>query len=300
VTMSANERAHPSGTVGSPVENGDPVVDHYRLMSLPVQVRSADDWFVRAVRWHLEPFRRPGPESEAMMVEERHEPGEDGGGTHVYSRNGLERYRGSAMGVIHYAIWDIHAIVPQSSRDFLFIHAGSVARNGGALLLPGPAGRGKSSLVAALLRRGFGYLSDEAGAIDPVSSRAYPFPKRLSLEPDALVFFPGLEARLQDVEAAGAALGKRYVRPEDMDAAVAVPSPIERIVFLGPQRSGTPRVTRIGQAEAVERLAASSLNLYRYRERGVILLSRVVLSAEALELSGGDPNDLAAAIEELG
>jgi hypothetical protein len=251
------------------------------------------------MRWHLEPFRRSRAEAEEVIVEQRVDTDDGGRGDFVYLRNGVEVHGGSRMGVLHYAIWDVHRIVPTWSRDFLFVHAGSVARDGRGLLLPAPPRRGKSSLVAALLQGGFEYLSDDVGAIDPVSSRAYPFPKRLSLDPEALRFFPGVADRLHDRAASGVALANRYVRPEDLGADVAPPTRVDRIVFLGPQRRGSPRLIPIAAAEAVERLAASCLNLHRYKERGVILLSRVASAAEAFELSGGDPNDLAAVLDDL-
>lgn len=294
-----HERASDDSAENAPRTGAGVAVDHYRLLSLPMQIRSADEWFVRAMRWHLEPFRRSGPDRESVIIEARAERDEQGRDSFVYLRNGVEEQRGSRMGVLHYAIWDVHGIVPTWSRDFLFIHAGSVARDGRAFLIPAAPGRGKSTLVAALLRRGFEYLSDEVGAIDPVSSCLYPFPKRLSLDPAALRFFPGLADRLQDRAASGIELGKRYARPEDLGAGVATPARVDRIVFLGPQRRGTPQLTPLTKAEAVERLAASSLNLYRYRERGVILLSRVASAADAFELSGGDPNELAAALDAL-
>jgi hypothetical protein len=296
-----NERGHELGWAPTPAATAERTrfVDHYKLLSLAVQVRSADDWFVRAMRWHLKPFRRSRAETEEVILEERTDTGDGDRGDLVYSRNRVEVHRGSRMGVLHYAIWDVHRIVPTWSRDFLFVHAGSVARHGRGLLLPAPPGRGKSSLVAALLLRGFAYLSEELGAIDPVSGRAYPFPKRLSLDPEALRFFPGVADRLQDRAASGVPLAKRYARPEDFGADVAAAAPVDRIVFLGPQRPGPPRVTRLAAAETVERLAASCLNLYRYQERGVVLLSRVASAAEAFELSGGDPNDLAATLDDL-
>ena len=281
------------------VSAGAGVIDHYRLLSLPVQIMSEDEWFARAMRWYLEPFRRPVADRESVLLEVRAEGNDRGDGQLVYLRNGAEEMRGSRMGVLHHAVWDVHRIVPTWSRDFLFIHAGSVAHGGRALLLPGAPGGGKTTLVTALLRRGFDYLSDELGAIDPVSGDAYPFPKRLSLEPDALTFFPGLAERLGDIAASGIALGKRYVRPEDLDARTGAAAPVRLIVFLGPQRPGRPESVPLTRAETVARLAASALNLYRYRERGVVLLSRVASRATAYELSGGDPNALADAVAEL-
>ena len=48
----------------------------------------------------------------------------------------------------------------------LQLHTAAVARDGHALLLPGPAGAGKSTLSSALLEEGFGYLSDDMVVLD--------------------------------------------------------------------------------------------------------------------------------------
>lgn len=191
------------------------------------------------------------------------------------------------VAVFKYLVWDINQFVPQQARDFLFLHAGSVARDDGGLLLPAPPDRGKSTLVAALLKLGYGYLSDELGLIDPVTSRLYPFPRRISLDESALRFFPGLEQRLDDRVTATWDPLQRHVRPEDLEAVVAGPSVIRRVVFLGEDRRGRPKLSPISRAEAVERMAANCFNLYRYGDRGVIVLSRVAAEAEAYELEGG-------------
>jgi hypothetical protein len=62
----------------------------------------------------------------------------------------------------------------------VFIHAGAVAVAGAALILPGSSYAGKSTLIAALLRAGAQYLSDEYAVID---ERGFvrPFDKPLSL-----------------------------------------------------------------------------------------------------------------------
>ena len=52
-------------------------------------------------------------------------------------------------------------LATRTSGGLCAIHAGAVQRNGAALLLPGDAGRGKSTLSAGLAARGFEMLCDD-------------------------------------------------------------------------------------------------------------------------------------------
>ena len=72
----------------------------------------------------------------------------------------------------------------RTCTDLLLVHAGAVVTpSGSGVLLPAASGSGKTSLVAGLVRAGWGYLSDEVGAIDPVTRRLCPYPKVLSIKP---------------------------------------------------------------------------------------------------------------------
>jgi hypothetical protein len=203
--------------------------------------------------------------------------------------------------ILAHAVWDIPASVPEKTRDFLLLHAGAVSRDGSSMLIPAEAGVGKSSLVAGLLDLGFRYLSDEAGVIDPVTGRAYPFPKRLSLDMGTVRLFPGLEDRLQD---RGTPLSDRlegrFVRPEDLGGEVGAPTGIRWLIFPTPERDGPPRLTPMPSAEAVRRMARYAFNLYRYEARGVVLLSRIAADAEAFELAGGSVQERAGLLASLG
>lgn len=203
-------------------------------------------------------------------------------------------------GALRYALRDLHQLAPKRSRDFLSVHAGAVTWNGGAVILPAGMDVGKSSLTAALVERGFGYLSDEVAAIDPMFDRVYPFPKRIWLDDEALAFFPGLGERLEDRRPLTAQVGQRFIRPEDLGGALGTASPVRWIVFPGTDRDGPPRLTPVGRAQAVERIAENAFNLYRYADRGVILLSRIAAEASILEVSGGTPPERAELlVEEL-
>lgn len=62
----------------------------------------------------------------------------------------------------------------------LFVHAGVVAWQGRAILMPGRSRAGKSTLVHALLRAGAEYYSDEFALLD-TDGRVHPYPLPLSL-----------------------------------------------------------------------------------------------------------------------
>lgn len=70
--------------------------------------------------------------------------------------------------------------VAEFSRTDVFVHAGAVSWNGGAIIIPGRSLSGKSTLVAALVRAGAAYLSDEYAVIDS-RGRVRPFARPLAL-----------------------------------------------------------------------------------------------------------------------
>src|SRR4051812_38694846 len=78
---------------------------------------------------------------------------------------------------------DARHTVAALSRQRVFIHAGVVGWNGGAILIPGASFSGKTSLVAELVRRGAAYYSDEYAALDR-HGRVHPFAKLLSIRGD--------------------------------------------------------------------------------------------------------------------
>jgi hypothetical protein len=62
---------------------------------------------------------------------------------------------------------DLQTFVAEWAKNRVFVHAGVAAWNGKAIVLPGRSRAGKSTLVAALLRAGATYVSDEYAVITP-------------------------------------------------------------------------------------------------------------------------------------
>lgn len=82
--------------------------------------------------------------------------------------------------VLHALESHLHLYLAEHAANRVFVHAGVVGWQGQAILLPGASGAGKSTLVAALLRAGASYFSDEYAVLDHRGC-VHPFARPLSM-----------------------------------------------------------------------------------------------------------------------
>lgn len=73
--------------------------------------------------------------------------------------------------------------VGEGSPHLVFVHAGVVAWRGKAVLVPADSFKGKSTLVAELVRAGAKYYSDDFAIID-AEGLVHPFPRNISMRSD--------------------------------------------------------------------------------------------------------------------
>lgn len=98
---------------------------------------------------------------------------------------------------------EFHIASTAASR--LFVHAGVVEWRGRAILIPGRSRSGKTSLVAALVRAGAIYYSDEFAVLDGLG-RVHPWARPLRIRR------PGLPPQSHPVETLGGRAGQRPLR----------------------------------------------------------------------------------------
>lgn len=106
-----------------------------------------------------------------------------------WNRNGLDSlYKGGEKilrGVPRQVVLDrldsqVRITIAEFAAEKVFIHAGVVGWKDLALIVPASSYRGKTSLVAELVKRGAAYYSDEYAVLDE-KGLVHPFPKKLSV-----------------------------------------------------------------------------------------------------------------------
>ena len=134
----------------------------------------------------------------------------------------------------------------------LCMHAGVVSGPDGIVSVPGRSGLGKTTLVAALVRAGFGYVSDEALAIDRSTGDVTAFPRPLSLNSDV---WPMFGAHLGEAPAAGT---ERLVAPACLGTVNATGGRVSDIVLA--TRPDAPALRPVPRGDAVVALLRHSFN----------------------------------------
>lgn len=163
-------------------------------------------------------------------------------------------------------------VVSHLGRTGTALHAGAVQRGAATVVLPAATGRGKSTLVAGLLRDGWGYLTDEAVLLDH-SLRAHPYPKPLTVERGAQELF----ADLGDPPFRGTS--SWYLRPMDLTTDWLA-EPARPTVVLLPEwaRGAACSVDLLTPGHAVMALATRVFAFGVHPERHLERLVRVARS----------------------
>jgi len=168
---------------------------------------------------------------------------------------------------------DLHLFVGEMARGRVFIHAGVVGWQGKAILLPGPSFSGKSTLVAALVRAGATYYSDEFAILDE-EGLVHPFARPLSLRCS-----DPYEGEPVAVEEIGGRAGTEAL-------------PIGTIIASAYSEGAVWAPVRLTQGEAVLALLANTLSARKQPEVVLPLLERVAERALAYSGQRGEAEDV--------
>ena len=134
-------------------------------------------------------------------------------------------------------LWHLNGAAVNRAGPLVVLHAGGVALDGAGAIISGPSGAGKTTLTAALVRAGFGYLTDEALAIDPVTGLLQPYPKALSIKRGSWELLADLRPPPSDLSPSVWHVPPAEIRPD----AIAGPTAPSVALFptrLGPEETG--------------------------------------------------------------
>jgi hypothetical protein len=192
-------------------------------------------------------------------------------GDHILYRDETEIFRGPDLGGALGRFEDsTRFLVAESSPQRTFLHAGAVGYAGRAIVLPGVAGTGKTTLTAALVRAGATYLSDEYALIDE-RGRIHPYPKPLSI-----VQGRGVPALRQPVEALGGIQETRAL-------------PVGLVVLTSfDGQGGRWRPRQLSPGKGVLALLEHTVSAQRRPRHALRRLERVVMLAPVLKGRRGD------------
>ena len=165
----------------------------------------------------------------------------------------------------------LHFQVAVGARTRLFVHAGVVGWHGGAIVIPGRTHSGKSSLVAALVRAGATYFSDEYAVFDD-PGRVHPFARALGIR-DA-------HGRSQRVD------------PSLLGAIGEAPLPVRMVVVTRHVADTQWEPTAMTSGEAVLALVDNTLAVRARPADTLRILTAAVRNASAIRGERGDASQL--------
>jgi len=173
---------------------------------------------------------------------------------------------------------DLRFAIAAGAPRRVFVHAGVVEWRGRAVMLPGQSFSGKSTLVAALLRAGARYYSDEFAVLDS-RGRVHPFAKPLSLRRAA-----GVDET--PPEAFGSSAGSR-------------PLPVAVVAFSRYREGARWRTRRLSRGRALLELLRHTGPARRRPADALACLGRVVSGAMTFSAVRGEADEAAGALLRL-
>jgi hypothetical protein len=171
---------------------------------------------------------------------------------------------------------DLQHYVAEWAPERVFVHAGVVGWRGAAIVVPGRSMSGKTTLVAALLRAGATYYSDEYAVLD-LRGRVHPFARPLALRD------PAGRRRRRGPAALGAATGAR-------------PLPVGLVVVSRYRAGARWRPRRLSPAVGALALMANTVSARRQPARALAAIQAVVLGASVLQGTRGEASAMARAL----
>ena len=198
--------------------------------------------------------------------------------------------------------WGLNWCVSSHCHQYLIVHAAVLERSGGALLLPGPPGSGKSTCCAGLVSRGWRLLSDELTLVDPPSAAVAPLPRPVSLKNASIDIVRGilpaavLSPTVRDTLKGSVA----HLKPPTDSVRRATEPARPRWIVLPHYQAGAPaRLKPLPKGRAFMQLADSAFNYSLHGRNGFDVLAQIVEACTCYELVYGDLEDALRIFERL-
>lgn len=172
---------------------------------------------------------------------------------------------------------DLRLFVGELARHRVFVHAGVVGWKGKAIVIPGRSYSGKSTLVAALVRAGATYYSDEYAVFDR-KGLVHPFAKPLEIRAEGEF----KQSRVPVSELGGKSGTK--------------PLPVGLVLMTGYKKGVKWRPRKLSPGKGVLEMLFNTVSARKSPENALSTLRQVTRKAEVLKGSRGDTTSTVNAI----
>jgi hypothetical protein len=224
---------------------------------------------------------------------------EDGRAAEIRINDVATTERHELSDVVNFLTWHVNREVIRRSSRLVLLHAAAAVVDGIAVLLPGVAEAGKTTLVAGLIRSGFDYLTDEAAGIRPEDLAAEPYPKPLTIDPGSWAVLPDLAPKA-DEAMAGLFSHRWYVNPQRLRGDAIAHRTRPRLIVFPMYVEGTETtVTQVARTDALVELMGQTFHFGEAGRRNFDVLGRLVQQVACYRLVSGDLETACRAVREL-
>jgi hypothetical protein len=185
-------------------------------------------------------------------------------------------------------------------EGYLLLHAGVVARNGGAILLPGGSGTGKSTLAAGLAGAGFSLGSDEVAVIDPLTLDVLPFVRGICVKEGSrtplAAAYPSLLTDTPHSRFGGEEVW--YICPGP-EAWLPAPTPVRSVVVPRYAHDAETRLEPLSRSATLQILLQQSFSVPRHGSFGIGTLTDLLRNVDCYRLTVGSLGEAIRRLAEL-
>jgi len=203
-------------------------------------------------------------------------------GDHLYTFSSDEDLVGMVLWYVNQ-----HAV---ENTSLLAVHAAAVEHDGEVVVLTAVAGAGKTTMAAALVAEGFGYVTEEVVAFDPASGAIVPYPLPFCLEPGSQPLFAHL-APDPPADPHRVRGDVWFVHPDEVrPGSRSVGGTVTTVVVPAYRPGATEQFDALTPAETLLHLLSGTMNLDRIGYEGFVRLVELAWSVPGYRLEYGDLN----------
>lgn len=268
----------------------------YRALGHDFAVRTTDAALAQYLELVLRPLAATGRARRLYSVTGHHH----GQGSYSLFLDGSKVLDApSPEAMCHVLLGHVNQEAVRQTPTHVILHASAAEHRGRALVFPARSESGKTTLVAGLVRAGFGYFTDEAAAIHPGTLVVEPYPKSLSIDPGSWSLFPELEPPVPAALRHFVGL-QWHVDPCSIRAGACAGAARPAFVIAPHFVAGArTRLEPLSRADALVLLVEGAFNARSHGRAGVEALAAMVHTSQCRRLVMGDLHDAVRLVGEL-